>query len=120
MPELDSCTGYEPERRLWCAVMISAIDEYTEWLHRINVQWNSFNRPVNPDYKFSLKHIRRQCRSEWFQAVCEMADFSPDRIFAKFDALDREYCLHQILFADESERFMSQWALRKLAKQRVV
>lgn len=112
--------GYCPERRLWCAVIISAMEEYIEWLSRINTSWAVHQRPVNRNFRFSLMHIRKQCKTEWFHMICEMADFSVDRVARKFDALDREFCLSQIPFEDEPERFMSQWALRKISKQKII
>lgn len=112
--------GFCAERRLWCAVIISSVDEYREWLQRIHTGWTANQRPVDSSFKFSLKHIRHQCQTEWFQVICEMADITPELIFKKFDELDQEYCLKQIPFEDEPERFMSSWALRKTARQRVV
>ena len=111
--------GFYAERRLWCAVVISTVEEYVEWLNRINNSWNVHQRPVDRSFKFSLHHIRRQCKTQWFQIICEMADFSADRVFRKFNELDKEYCIEQIPFQDEPERFMSQWAIRKINKQKI-
>jgi len=111
--------GFCPERRLWCAVIISSVDEYREWLQRIHVGWTTSQRPIEASYKFSLKHIRHQCNTEWFHLICEMADISPEVVLRKFDELDREYCLNQIPFQDEPDRFISQWALRKISKQKI-
>lgn len=115
----DEERGFYPERRLWCAVVISTIEEYTEWLGRIQNAWSLSQKPVDSGFKFSLQHIRRQCKTEWFESVCGMADISADVVAKKFDQLDKEYCLKQIPFQDEPERFLSQWALRKISKQKI-
>lgn len=105
-----------PETRLWCAVIASAIEEYQEWLQRVNVSWSLEQKPVNRSYLMSLKQIRQQCSSDWFTMICELADIDPKKVFRRFDVLDKEFCLTSIPFEDESAKFMSNWEMQKVAK----
>ncbi len=109
-----------PERRLWCAVIISTMEEYEEWCIRIHTGWHVKQKPVSGSYKFAIQHIRRQCKGEWFQTICELADFPASRMSARFDQLDKEYCIAVIPFEGEDQKcFLSPWELRKRAHRKL-
>lgn len=117
--EVDEIDGFSAERRLWCAVIISTVDEYAEWCRRIQNYWNIYQRPVDKGWKMSLAQIRRQCSTDWFRNICDLADFNRDRVLAKFDEMDREHAVDKVPFEGE-DRYISQWAIRKMRRRRVI
>lgn len=115
----DEEQGHYPERRLWCAVVLSAVDEYMEWILRISNGWRTSRRPLPTHYKYSLNYLRQQCRSEWFVMICEMAEFPAHKVLKKFDELDREFGISQIPFEPSEDNFPSHWELRKANRNKL-
>lgn len=113
--EADTVESY-PEQRLWCAVIMSALDEYQDCLQRISSSWHTHQRAVNRNYLEVLRNVRKSCDTPWFGMVCELADISPHRVIQRLDSLDREFCLSAIPFETEDTPYMSDYERRKFAK----
>lgn len=109
-----------PETRLWCAIILSTLVEYQEWLQRISSAWHRDQRPVPRGYLYAVQCIRKQCGNEWFVNICELAGVSLHQVVRRFDSLDREFCIASIPFEEAMERIVSPWELRKAARRKLI
>lgn len=108
------CANY-PERRLWLAVIVQALEDYEGLLQRIESAWNQTRRPVNRQLWIEACEVRRHCEHSLFEAICEHAGIPHRRILLKLNHFDREYCFNVIPVETRAE-IRSAWQIRQFRK----
>lgn len=113
--ESESWESY-PERRLWIAVILFAIEEYREQLVHIRKLWDADGRPVSKQLLLSLRGTKYEMQHAWFGHVCENADIDQSHIVRKVRELDQEFRLDEIKFA-ASDAGVSRMSVRRMRKR---
>ena len=106
-----------PERKLWCAVILTAFHEYEMCLQKIDDIWKRTLRPINRTYLMELRSVRSELSSEWFLEVCDFAEVDISHINRKLNNLDKQYGLHGVQF---SERASVIKRIRNSSKGRLI
>mgnify|MGYP001616459402 CR=1 FL=1 len=92
-----------PEKRLWIAIILNTVYEYEDQLKVIQKLWGAggSRKALSKHFLTSLRSIEYEVRHEWFNHVCDLADFDQARVIRKLKELDTEYKLSQVTFAAE-------------------
>lgn len=105
----------KPERRLWAAVVVTALEEYEDWCRSAEKHWRMWNSPVPIAYYHELQDMRRHCMHRWFGVVCALADVEQEWVIARFDSIAKEYCINSLPF-DHGGELLTEWQQRRLTK----
>jgi hypothetical protein len=113
-------TSATPEIRLWLAIILQALTEYQEWLHRIQQQWLLHGEPVDGTYANTLRRVRYECEHEWFKHVCDLADISHDAFMRKLIDFEKTFGLCNVRFTDVGGEIMSAYSEKLIKRKRIM
>jgi hypothetical protein len=113
-----SSKAVKPERQLWAAVILTALEEYESWCRSSEKHWREWNQPAPRSYWMEILDIRRHCTHRWFGVVCALADIEHEWIIDRLQEIDREYCINSIPF-DQGGEILSIWQKRALNKKQL-
>lgn len=114
-PEMEIEDGEQsfPERRLWAAVVLQALEDYEDLLRQFESYWNKVQRPVQYQLWCEACAIRRHCQHELFQTICEHAGIDYGRVVRKIRQMERDYCFASIPHETSGTVYSEQWFERK-------
>lgn len=105
-----------PEKRLWIAIVVTAINDYVDQLKHIRKLWDADHRPVSRHLHRLLRTTKYEISHKYFGEVCENAGITQDSVVKHLNHLEKEYCLADVRFSlDDS--VISRIALRKARKR---
>lgn len=106
--------GYYPEKRLWVAVVLTALTEYQDSCQRAALAWKVHNgKPVNRVFLSTLQAIRKDCGTAWFRQICMIAGVDQKTVFKKFDSYDEKHGILDIRFTERDE-IVSRYYIEKI------
>lgn len=105
-----------PERRLWTAVILSAVLEYEQQLQHIQKLWTATHRPLAKGLLNHLRSLRYEIRHDWFRHVCDLADIDQSHVVRRIRELDQRHLLHEVKFTDE-DTLPTRYQMRKARKR---
>lgn len=89
-----------PELRLWVAIVLVSIEEYEEWLKRIQSAWLRHGEPVSYEYGATIRRIRFELEHPWFRHICDLANREHSDVLSRLTQLEARYGFHNVRFAD--------------------
>ena len=95
--------GTYPEKRLWTAVILYALTEYSEQLIHIRKLWDAERKPVARFLLSALQKLRYEMRHPWFGHMCDLAERDQSSIVARIKMLDKQYDLAGVEFTDAED-----------------
>lgn len=101
-----------PELRLWVAIVAISIEEYSEWLKRIQSAWLRHGEPVPYEYGATIRRLRYELEHPWFRHICDLANREHADVLSRLTKLETTYGFHNVRFAE-----MGPPKLKKSPKQ---
>lgn len=90
-----------PEVRLWAAIVLVTVEEYEEWLKRIQSAWLMHGQPVRWEYAWTLRRLRYEINHQWFRSICDHANTEHSAVRKRILELEAKYGLHNVRFAEQ-------------------
>ena len=110
-----------PERRLWAAVILHTLQEFTEWCQFAERTWRETQQPISQQLLGEIHAVRRQCRHRWFANICDLANVEHEIVLERIATISREFCIDSIPVSAKSETYLSRWQFRQnKSKQRLL
>ncbi len=89
-----------PELRLWVAIVLVSLEEYENWLKRIQAAWLMRGQPVSYDYGSTIRRLRFEMEHPWFRHICDLANREHCDVISRLTVLEKKYGFHNVQFAE--------------------